>query len=299
MEDSKRMELLQCWVRECEADFSARLDAIADALCQRENLKVIRLAGPTCSGKTTLANLLRTRFAKKGKHLHLISIDDFYYDKEYLHARMGNDGSGKVDYDSIHTIDLHTLRNFVRDIFTKESAECPIFDFIEGKRTGVRCIESRAEDVFVFEGIQALYPEILELIASYGPSIGVYIAPQSPLIHGAQCFEPNEIRLLRRLVRDYRFRGTPPARTLFLWESVRHNEEINIFPYVHECEVSIDSTMPYEIGILKPFLCEILPDVDPLSPHKALADQILAQLGEIEPLDACLIEEGSLYKEFI
>lgn len=299
MEDSKRMNELQHWVRKCEDDFARRLDEIAETLCGRVDLRVIRLSGPTCSGKTTLANLLRKRFEQKGKRLHLISIDDFYYNKDYLHARTAKDGSGKVDYDSIDTIDLYALRRFVCDIFTRESAECPIFDFVEGKRIGFRRIESRADDVFVFEGIQAVYPEIVSLIASYGPSVGVYIAPQSTLTHGTQRFDPHEIRLLRRLVRDDRFRGTQPDRTLFLWDGVRQNEEKNIFPYVDVCEFSIDSTMPYEIGILKPFLCEILSGVDRGSPHKALAEKILRKLSEIEPLDDALIEEGSLYKEFI
>lgn len=299
MEDYDRPTSAQRWVRECEDDFSNRLDAVADELCRREDVKLIRLAGPTCSGKTTLANLLRRRFAERGKHLHLISIDDFYYDKDYLHARMGNDGEGKVDYDSIDTIDLNTLKTFVREIFTEDGADCPIFDFVEGRRVGFRRMESRAEDVFVFEGIQALYPEITALIASYGPSLGVYIAPQTAIWQGEMCFEPNEIRLLRRLVRDYRFRGTLPERTLFLWESVRQNEEMNIFPYVETCEISIDSTIPYELGILKPFLCQILPDVSAQSSQKALAERILLQLKDIEPLPDTLIEDGSLYKEFI
>lgn len=299
MKNDQRLSEQKRWVERCEADFAKRLDAVADELCRRETIKLIRLAGPTCSGKTTLANLLRARFAERGKHLHLISIDDFYYDKEFLHARMADDPLGRIDYDSIHTIDLHALKQFVREIFTKEAADCPIFDFVEGRRTGFRRIESREEDVFVFEGIQALYPEITELIASYGPSVGVYIAPQSEIVHKNEVFEPNEIRLLRRLVRDYRFRGTMPERTLLLWEGVRQNEEVNIFPYVESCRISIDSTMPYEIGILKPFLCEILPTVEQSSPYRAEAEEILSQLADVEALPDSLIGSGSLYKEFI
>lgn len=272
---------------------------MADRLLEAGHLKLIRLTGPTCSGKTTLANLLRTRFAQEGKHLHLISIDDFYYDKEVLHAREQNGGVGHVDYDSVQTIDLEALKRFTREIFLEDAADCPIFDFVEGKRTGYRRMESRDEDVFLFEGIQALYPEVNALLGQYGESAGIYIAPKSALTVGDATWEPNEIRLLRRLVRDYHFRGTSPERTFALWGGVRHNEELNIFPYAGDCPYQIDSTMPYELGVLKPYLCKILPTVSADSPYRTQADEILTKLEPVAPIPDALIPSNSLYREFV
>lgn len=286
------------WIAVCERNFQERLFALADRLLAIEHLKIIRLCGPTCSGKTTLANLLKQRFAEQGKHLHLISIDDFFYDKDVLHARAKDDASGRLDYDSVKTIDLEALAQFTKEIFEKDVADCPIFDFKEGKRTGVRHIKSREKDVFLFEGIQVLYPEVSALLHQYGDSQGVYISPQSELRVGDTVWEPNELRLLRRLVRDHHFRGTDAEKTFFLWEGVRSNEEAHIFPYVGDCAHRIDSTMPYELGILKPFLCEILPSVEE-STYRSHADEILKKLEIVEPLSASLIPENSLYREFV
>lgn len=287
------------WISSCEENFQSRLVTLADELLAIDHLKIIRLSGPTCSGKTTLANLLKQRFAQKGKHLHLISIDDFYYDKAVLHARGQNDLTGHVDYDSVKTIDLKSLQRFTKDIFEKDVADCPIFDFKEGRRTGVRHIKSRERDVFLFEGIQVLYPEVSSLLHEYGDSAGIYISPQSELRVGDTIWTPNELRLLRRLVRDYHFRGTSATQTFFLWEGVRLNEEAHIFPYVEDCTYRIDSTMPYEIGILKPFLSEILASLDVNSPYRKHADEILKKLEIVEPLSVSLIPENSLYREFV
>ena len=287
------------WVDACEQDFFCRLDHVAESLC-RENRKLIRLSGPTCSGKTTAANLLINRFAKQGKRLHLISIDDFYYDKEILHAMATDPKSGKVDYDSVKTIDLPALKTFVEEVFSKEQSRCPIFDFKEGRRVGYRALESGADDVFVFEGIQAVYPEVTSLIESSGhDSVGVYIAPCRAIEIGDQVFEPNEIRLLRRLVRDYNFRGTSPDFTLSLWSGVRANEDEHIFPYASACTYRIDSTMPYEIGILKPYLDRILPSVPTDSPNRPVAEGILERISGAQPISDRLIRSDSLYREFI
>ncbi len=289
---------VQQWIADCEANFTQRLFDVADRLLSHEQLKLIRLAGPTCSGKTTFANLLRDRFAQQGKRLHLISIDDFFYDKEILHARVRTE-SGALDYDSVKTIDLDALTKFTRDIFLEDVADCPIFDFKLGKRIGFRKMESRDDDIFLFEGIQVLYPEVNALFQQYGGSIGIYIAPQSDLRVGDQILTPNEIRLLRRLVRDSHFRGTPPEKTFTLWTGVRQNEERNIFPYEKDCQYRVDSTMPYELGILKPFLFDILPTVSADHPNREQAEAILKQLEPVTPISDTLLPPDSLYQEFV
>lgn len=288
----------RAWIDRCERDFSDRLRAVATALATEE-VKLLRLSGPTCSGKTTLATLLCRHFEERGKRLHLISIDDFYYDKDTLYAKMNTRETGRVDYDSAQTIDLAELARFTKAIFTTERAECPIFDFIEGRRVGARAVESRENDVFLFEGIQALYPEVTEIVSTYGVTTDLYIAPMRTIKSGGACFAPNELRLLRRLVRDSRFRGTCAEQTLSLWSGVRQNEEEHIFPYVSDCRYRIDSAMDYEIGVLKPILEEILPTVAAQSPYRPQAEAILAQLIGTEPIDRRWIPEDSLYREFV
>ena len=287
------------WIEDCEAALRHRLDEIARVLCG-EDLRLIRLAGPTCSGKTTVANLLIRRFEEHGKRLHLISIDDFYYDKEVLHANAENHESGEVDYDSVKTIDLAALADFIEEIFTEEKSHCPTFDFKVGRRVGYRTVESGAKDVFLFEGIQAVYPEVTALLDTSGHrSAGLYIAPFTAVEAGGARFEPNELRLLRRLVRDSNFRGTDPAFTLGLWAGVRRNEEENIFPHASACDMRIDSSMAYELGVLKPYLERILPTVPKENPHRAAAEAILERLATVESIDSAWIRPDSLYREFV
>ncbi len=287
------------WIENCEASFFQQLNRIAEKIREQENIKFIRLTGPTCSGKTTTSHLLIERLKESGKNVHLISIDDFYYDKEVLHRRAKEEGRYTPDYDSVHTIDLEELSRFVEAcVGIGGECQCPIFDFTKGKRTGYRTISCKSQDCFIMEGIQVLYPEVSALLEQY-PSIGIYIAPESTIFIGGQEFLPNEIRLLRRLVRDYNFRGTMPEQTFAMWDGVRENEEKNIFPYVGHCSLHIDSTMPYEIGILKPYLNRILPTVPKDSTHKGQAEEIFKQLVEVVSISDQYIRPDSLYKEFI
>ena len=112
-------------------------------------------------------------------------------------------------------------------------------------------------------------------------------------------FEPNEIRLMRRIVRDRNFRSSEADFTFALWDGVRKNEEENIFPYVDKCKYSIDSTMPYEIGVLKPYLADAFEHMAKDSPYRDAANGILKKIEGVVPIDGGLISEYSIYREFV
>ena len=139
--------------------------------------------------------------------------------------------------------------------------ELPIYDFKLGKQSGMRTIPVDDSDVFIFEGIQAVYQNFLDLIKDYS-STSVFICALEGIDLEGTVFEPNEVRLMRRIVRDYYKRGTDASKTFVLWETVRENEEKNIFPSASTAEFTINSTMPYEIGMLKPYLELILGEMD-------------------------------------
>ena len=290
------------WTKEtvhtCEANFAKRLGEIAKTIGTQSSLRVCTLTGPTCSGKTTAADMLVSRLSKYGKRVHVVSIDDFYYPTEYLRRLSREKGLNGIDYDSVDTIDLEALRDFAEEIFSSPVVHCPIFDFEQGKREGFREMAIDERDVFLFEGIQAAYPEVTSLFAAHG-SIDLYIAPHTPIVTAHHTFEPNEIRLLRRIVRDENFRNTSAEFTMGMWEGVRRNEEAHIFPNIGSHHLHIDSTMPYEIGMLRPYLERTLGKVSPQSPHRAEADRILSAIADIAPLPDTWIEEGFLYREFI
>ena len=290
---------IRAYVDRCEADFEARLEAACDAVCAVEGLKLIGLSGPTCSGKTTTANKLIANLSRHGRTVHIVSIDDFYFDRDLLTARAKAAGL-EVDYDSIDTIDFSALRECVREVFTDGKTSVPRYDFKTGKRSGYIEYEYNDNDLFIFEGIQAVYPEVTALFREYGYR-SVYISVEEPIVVNDVSFAPNEIRFMRRMVRDYNFRGASPEFTYFLWESVRANEEKNILPYAPSCNIHINSTMPYEINMLKPYLMPLLAQIPEKSEFYPAARALMARLdaARLTPISSAYIAENSLYREFL
>ena len=285
------------WIKSCEDRFADRFYSIAEDICQKRSLRIVRLFGPTCSGKTTAAQILISIFESFGKKAHVISIDDFFYSREKLLRLSREKGNDGIDYDSPDTIDLEVLEKFTEEIFESSVVHCPIFDFKEGKCVGYREMSIDDNDIFIFEGIQANYPNVISILSSHG-SASIYIAPQSDVCAWGQTFEPNELRLMRRLVRDYYFRGSKPEFTFMLWESVRENEEKNIFPYVNS-DYTVDSAMEYEIGVLKPYLRDIVDRMDKNDKYYPTALNIIDKISGVDEIPSELILDGMLYCEFV
>lgn len=286
------------FVKKCESELEERLAAAVERVCEHKDIRLISLSGPTCSGKTTAAGKLTDYLEAQGKKVHVVSIDDFYYDREVLLARADSDPETEIDYDSEETIDLEELRRCVEQVFTDEPTQIPKFDFLTGRRSGYVTIDADENDMFIFEGIQAIYPSVTALFKKFSYK-SVYISVESGLEVAGRSFSTDEIRLMRRIVRDYNFRGASPEFTLYLWDSVRANEELSIFPYAVDCDYFINSTMPYELNMLAPFLRSLLPTVPSDDEHRAQAEAMLAKLEGIEPLSPKLLNEDSLYYEFL
>lgn len=287
-------------VRKNEADFESRLTSITKSVSEDISTRLITLSGPTCSGKTTTAKKLVDTFEACHKRVNIMSIDDFYFDQKRLIEISKAKGIDHVDYDSADTIDLKALDAFIDEILDDKKSEvhCPVYDFVEKRRTHYKVLECTDNDFFVFEGIQALYPEVIELFDGR-PFSSIFICAKSALDVDGTVFEPNEIRLLRRLVRDNHRRATSPELTLGMWKNVRHNEDVNIFPYADRCKYQIDSVFPHEISLLKPYLEKFLPSIANTSEYYDEAQKILAKISHIDAIPKDYIAENSLYHEFI
>ena len=284
-------------VLECDSAFDKELEAEVARICESVP-KVIRLSGPTCSGKSTVVNKIVSALNKKGKTVHTVSIDDFYYDRETLHKISAQSGDGEIDYDSVKTIDIGKIRELVDKIDVGGELEIPIFDFKSGGPVGNRSIVASPDDVFIFEGIQAIYPEIKALFDGHA-CVDVHIAPLDAIALGDTVFAPNEIRFLRRIVRDCHFRNTSPEFTFKIWKSVRENEDRNIFPYVQECDYYIEASFAYEIGVLRPYLSEYLAKIDESSEYRCAADEILSRIAPAAEISSEFIPKDSVYREFV
>ncbi len=291
-----------------DRDFDARLNAAADEIaedCVTHDVRILRLSGPTCAGKTTTAGKLIRALEAEGCVVHSISIDDFFYDRTVLHERAKFDPEGDLDYDSVDAIDLPTLSNCIHDLMNTGRARFPNFDFISGNRTGWRemTVPSDERPVFLFEGIQAVYPEVTALFSDV-PDRSIFINVMKPtvLFGGAgdeRVFEPDRIRLFRRLVRDEAKRGASPLFTLDLWHSVRENEHHAILPYADACDYGIGSNMAFDVHMLTPHLRRILRDLPAEHAESDTAAAILRDIEGVEGVSTDGLSASSLYHEFL
>lgn len=284
------------FIDKCDKEFDEIL-SLAAAKVYTGKEKIIGLSGPTCSGKTTASNKLAGIIGDMGANMKIISLDDFFKDM-FSRDDLDPDDAEGLDFDSPDTMDVELLENFVNDLFNKGRATKPTFDFKTGTRINYHEVVYNEGDVFVFEGIQVMYPSIEKIIAGMDSKI-LFACPSSTLKYGDTEFAPNHIRFLRRIVRDRHFRGASVSFTMSLWNSVRQNEELNIFPNIDDSCVMIDTTLDYELNILKPYLQEYLGEIGKDSKHYEAAREILESLNGINGADSAWIGENSLYKEFV
>ena len=295
-------------VKQGETDFDSRLDEAAAAICAdcvERGIRVIRLSGPTCAGKTTTAEKLTRVLEQAGRVVHPISIDDFFYGRDVLAEKSKDRPDGKLDYDSVETIDLSALSACVQELMEKGSTRIPIFDFVTGYPTGYRelTVAEGEQPVFLFEGIQAVYPEVAALFEGIPErSIFINVMKETTLCdtHGNErVFSPNDIRLLRRLVRDEAKRGTSPDQTLVLWHTVRENEEASIFPNAPACDYGIDSNMGFDVHMLAPHLRRMFAEQPCDGEEMADSARVLASIEGVEGISSQCLAPNSLYHEFI
>ncbi len=289
-------------VRISERDFDRRLTEAAltvSRACVSEDVKILRLSGPSCAGKTTCAKKLTDALEAAGREVYPISLDDFFHDRNTLFAKAQENG-GKLDYDSVEALDLDLLHTCVQDLMTLGKAEMPRFNFKTGLREGPFLLDTTQgkAPVFLFEGIQAVYPKVVAMLDG-APDRSIFMCVRSAITVGNVTFEPNEIRLMRRLVRDEAKRGAAPEFILHLWHSVRENEENAIFPEMDKCDLILDSTMPFEIHMLKPHVERIFAEHPVRGEDVHIADTLLSKLSGVQGISHRYLSENSLYHEFI
>ncbi len=280
----------------CDREFDQRIDTAVALILEKRN-RFLCLSGPSCAGKTTTADKITQKLAEKGVTTHVISIDDFFYNMDYLLAMAAQKG-GDLDMDSVAALDLDTFSACLAQIVQTGKAQLPVFDFHTHNRGGYRAFSCKENDIVIFEGIQAVYPELTALIKPYGMT-SIFVCPERAITVGGQVFEPNIIRFYRRIVRDAQYRSADAERTLQVWRGVRNNEDASIFPYKDACDMVVDSTMAYDLHLLTPYLRELLPRVDEQSRYYLRALDIQNRIAGIEPISASLLPKDSLYREFI
>ena len=247
-------------IRVNEALHEKRFSLIADTICER-GAKAVMLAGPSSSGKTTSANRLATQLRGHGKTPILMSLDDYYIDRD----KIPKEPDGSIDLEHINTIDTELFGEHLRLLLSGKEVELPTFNFKAGKREwGGHKLKLTDSSIIIVEGLHGLNPILLP--SGLDPTLvfKVYVTPLLPLnLDNHNRIPTSYLRLLRRTVRDYESRGSSVQRTLSMWDSVRRGEERWIFPYQENADVIFNSSTLYELAVVKKYIYPLLTSVEP------------------------------------
>lgn len=257
--------------------------------------RIVLLAGPSSSGKTTSTKKLALFLSSYGYNAITISLDDFYLDND--HKPLLPDG--RVDYESIDAIDVPKFTDCLSRLLKGEEVELPIYDFTIGEATDSKKVKMKESEVILVEGLHAINPKLVALI-DQSVLYKVYISPLTPLgIDRHNYVSTTDNRLLRRMIRDFRTRGRTAEQTILSWKDVRDGEEKYIFPYTDTVDVILNTAYIYEIGILKVFCEPLLKNISMESPAYEEARRLLASLNVFYPISSEYITSDSILREFI
>ncbi len=293
VENGKIREL----IRVNEALHEDRFVQVASMICER-GAKAIMLAGPSASGKTTSANRLATQLRVHGKIPVLISLDDYYIDRD----RIAPGPDGAVDLEHINTIDTALFSTHMEQLLRGETVELPTFNFISTKRewTGNR-LRLDENSVIIAEGLHALNPILLPAVLDANLIFKLYVCPLISLNpDGHNRIPTSFMRLLRRIVRDHRTRGATIQRTLSMWDSVRSGEKQWIFPFQEDADAIVNSSTVYELPVLKKHILPLITEVQPEDDYYQQVCEIMNVLNYV--LEADIDDEippTSILREFI
>ena len=286
-------------IKIAEAFHEKRLARIADTIAaanRSQGTRMVLISGPSSSGKTTSAKRLGIQLRILGLNPVLISLDDYFVDRD----KTPRDADGEYDYEALEAIDLRLFNDHLQRLFAGESLPVPRYDFITGKRQwhdNPLRLDDRS--VLIVEGIHGLNPRLTPSIPDH-MKFKIYISCfTSVSMDNLSRIATTDNRLLRRMVRDNATRGHNAQATLARWESVRRGEEKHIFPYQENADVMFNSSLFYEISVLRPYAERILREVPDTVPEYGEAKRLLKFLDNFIPIDPAEIPPTSLLREFI
>ena len=261
----------------------------------KKDKKIILLAGPSSSGKTTTTTKLCMYLKSFGLNPKMISMDDYFVDRDKTPVNE----KGEKDYECFEAVDNKLLTKQINELLEGKEVMAPIYNFKEGVKEFVKELKLDKDDILLIEGIHALNPIVLKEIPAKN-KFKIYLSALTELnIDYHNRFPTTDNRLLRRIIRDNRTRGYNVVDTLRVWNNVRRGEEKYIFPYQDEADVTINTALIYELGVLKTYVEPLLYSVDEDSTYYEEAKRLLNVLRLILPIPSESIPDDSILREFI
>lgn len=279
-----------------EALMEQKIGNLAAQIASDDKKKFVMIAGPSSSGKTSFANRLSIQLIAKGRKPHPLSLDDYYVDREFC----PKNPDGSFDFECLESIDIKLFNEDMNRLLKGESVDMPSFNFKTGKREyRGRKLTLGADDILVIEGIHGLNDRLSQLIPPEH-KFKIYISALTQLnIDEHNPLSTTDERLIRRIVRDARTRGTNAMETIAMWPSVRKGERENIFPFQEQADVMFNSALVYELAVLKVYAEPLLFGIERDCPEYLEAKRLLKLLDYFLPMPADGIPNNSLLREFV
>lgn len=285
----------------CDAAYQSRIDSAVDRILERMKVSpIVLLSGPSGSGKTTTALKLEQELERRGVNTHTISMDNYY--KTLNRKTAPRTPEGDIDYESPVLLDLDLLDETFSRLSRGEWVVVPKYEFARQMRNDSRgtFLKLDKNEIAIFEGIHALNDDIF---GRHPEATGLYISARSNVLEGEELrFKGTWMRISRRSVRDYNFRGTDLLDTLLMWYNVRRGEKTYISPFKNRANIIIDSSLPYEVSVFANYADALREAVDQIpadNPRYQEFHDLVDAFRYFEPVDPALVPPESLIREFI
>ena len=279
-----------------EALHEKKISDIADKIASNKNIKMILIAGPSSSGKTTFAKRLGIQLKLNGLQPKTLSVDNYFVEREENPV----DEDGNLDFECIEAVDLRLFNEHILKLLSGEEVELPTFDFQTGhKMYDGKKMKLEDNEVLVIEGIHCLNDKLTESIPK-DKKFKIYISALTVLnIDYYNRISTTDTRLIRRIVRDFKYRHYSAKETISRWQSVNRGERKYIFPFQEEADAMFNSSIVYELGVLREYALPILQEISPTEPEYSEAQRLITLLKYFKPIGTKYIPESSLIREFI
>lgn len=269
---------------------------VATQIANREGTKLVLIAGPSSSGKTTTSKKLGMQLRALGHSPRLVSLDNYYVQRDDT----PRDANGNLDFECLESLDIPQLNKDLINLFAGKTVEIPCYDFAKGSRYyNGKTTTLNPNDILVLEGIHGLNEKLTPLVKSEN-KFKIYLSALTQLnLDDHNRIPTSDNRLIRRIVRDYNFRGKTAAETISMWPNVHKGERLHIFPFQNNADVMLNTALDYELSVLKVFAEPLLRCVNPLMPQYSEACRLLRFLDNFPEISETNVPIHSLIREFI